>query len=103
MMPLPAACVVAVFVVILLIGRTVSISSLAAAVLLPVFAAVFHEPLPYILIACLLALVVVWGHRSNLGRLRKHTEPRINLPWSSRSAKNPGEDVSSNSDRETAQ
>lgn len=102
MMPLPAVCVVAVFVVILLISRTVSISSLVGAVLLPVFAAVFREPLPYIVIACLLALVVVWGHRGNIGRLRERTEPRINLRWRSRPAKNPGEDMSSNSDRETA-
>jgi len=83
MMPLPAAVVIGVFIVVLLISRMVSVASMTSAILLPVFAVVFHQPVAYIAVSCALALLVLYGHRTNMLRLAKHSERRVNFPWSS--------------------
>lgn len=83
MMPGPAAVVIGVFLVVLLISRMVSVASMTAAILLPVFALVFHQPVAYIVVSCALALLVLYGHRTNMVRLAHHTERRVNFPWRS--------------------
>jgi glycerol-3-phosphate acyltransferase PlsY len=81
MMPVPVAILVAVFVVVLLTTRFVSIASLVCTVLLPIMAVLFDQPLPYIVVSCLMSAVVLWAHRGNMVRLWRREEPRVTFPW----------------------
>jgi len=67
---------VAAFILVVFAVRIVSVASLAAALVAPAGAVALGETalLP-LMIA--LALLIVWKHRSNLGRLRAGTEPRL--------------------------
>jgi glycerol-3-phosphate acyltransferase PlsY len=84
MMPLVGAVLIVVYLVILFSTRIVSVASIICTALLPVLAFVFHEPLPYLVVSCILAVVVLWAHRTNMVRLWAHTEPRIALSKSLR-------------------
>ena len=90
MMPIPMAIVVVLFVLLLVTTRVVSIASIACTIMFPVMAAVFHQPLAYIVGACVMAVVVLWAHRGNLRRLWRHQEPRVNFPWNKRAGDEPG-------------
>lgn len=81
MMPLPMAMLVGVYLLLLFSTRVVSIASIICTMLLPVFAVVFHQPLPYIVVFCLMSAVVLWAHRGNFVRLWRRGEPRVCFPW----------------------
>lgn len=82
MMPLPMAVILGLYVVLLLSTRVVSIASITCTVLLPAMAVLFHQPLEYIIVSCLMALVVLWAHRGNMVRLWRRQERRVSFPWS---------------------
>ncbi len=84
MMPVPMAILIVVYLVLLFGTRVVSIASITCTVLLPVMAVVFHQPLPYIVVCCLMAVVVLLGHRGNMVRLWRRREPRVSFPWNKR-------------------
>ncbi len=86
MMPIIGVILIVVYLVLLFGVRVVSIASLSCTVLLPVLAVVFQEPLPYIVVCCLMALVVLWAHRANFVRLWQRREPRVSFPWNKRRA-----------------
>jgi len=88
MMPVPMAIVVALFVVLVLLTRIVSLASIVCTIMFPVMAVAFGQPLAYILGACVMAAVVLWAHRGNLRRLWRREEPRVKFPWN----KEPGGD-----------
>jgi glycerol-3-phosphate acyltransferase PlsY len=90
MMPIPMAIVVVLFVLLLVTTRIVSIASIVCTIMFPVMAAVFHQPLAYIVGACVMAAVVLWAHRGNFRRLWRHQEPRIYFPWNKRPGDEPG-------------
>jgi acyl phosphate:glycerol-3-phosphate acyltransferase len=77
--------VFALWLLALAIWRTISISSILAGLSLPVIVALewrlrrggFEGIGPYMTVAALLALLVVWTHRGNIKRLRAGTEPRL--------------------------
>jgi acyl phosphate:glycerol-3-phosphate acyltransferase len=70
-----AACAVWLGVAFTLrISSAAALSALAAA---PVLAAIFHAPLPVILMALVVAALVAARHEANIGRLLNGTEPRI--------------------------
>lgn len=81
MMPVVLAVLVGIFVVVLLTTSLVSLSSLAAAVSLPVLALAMGKPLPYLVFSLAAAAVVVYSHRGNIGRLLRRVEPRSGLSW----------------------
>lgn len=81
MMPIPMAFVVALFVILLLTVRIVSVASIVCTVLFPVTAVILDQPLPYIVLCCLMSAVVLWAHRGNFVRLWRRTEPRVVFPW----------------------
>jgi glycerol-3-phosphate acyltransferase PlsY len=81
MMPIPMAFVVALFIVLLLTTRIVSVGSIACTIVFPVTAIILHQPLPYIVVCCLISAVVLWAHRGNFVRLWRRTEPRVVFPW----------------------
>ena len=75
--PLAAAVGLGVWLVTLLVSRMVSVASMAAAVAVPV-AGFFLDPGPAVMIfLVLMAVFVVWAHRSNIRRLLAGEEPRI--------------------------
>jgi acyl phosphate:glycerol-3-phosphate acyltransferase len=90
MIPVPMACLVGFFLFILLGTRIVSVASIASTVALPVGAGLLYHyhltgvwatPLAYVVACCLMAAVVLWGHRTNVGRLLHGTENRVVFPW----------------------
>ena len=65
------------FIVVLLMSRIVSLSSIFAAVAAVVLMQAFHQPVPFSLLAVMGATYVVFRHRENVHRLFTGTEPRI--------------------------
>ena len=80
---LGAACVSWLF---FLTTRYVSVASIAAALSLPVFAALFGYPREVIVFSGLAAVGVLLLHRGNLRRLRAGTENRATLRRTARSS-----------------
>lgn len=74
----PAIIELAIFAVLVLSTRYVSVGSIAAAVACPFIACALYWG-DWAAIACFLitAAVVVWAHRENIGRLRAGCERRI--------------------------
>ncbi|WP_186697138.1 glycerol-3-phosphate 1-O-acyltransferase PlsY [Cyanobium sp. NS01] len=72
-----------VFLAVLSLSRIVSLSSVLAAVALPLLMLGWFQGQgaglrwPYLLLALLTSALVIWRHRSNLGRLLAGTEPRL--------------------------
>ena len=62
--------------------RYVSLASLVATLLVPVFVFALGDPLPYQIAAVLVTVGIFWAHRGNIRRLFKGTENRVKLPWS---------------------
>jgi acyl phosphate:glycerol-3-phosphate acyltransferase len=73
--------ILAGWIAIVLATRMVSLASIAAAVSLPVLIILWGDPLPYQIAAVLVAAVVVYAHRGNIGRILNGTEHRVTLPW----------------------
>ena len=84
MMPLPMSLVVALFIILLLTTRIVSLASIACTVAFPVAAVALRQPWPYVGVCCLISVVVLWAHRANMKRLWHRTEPRVVFPWNRR-------------------
>ena len=70
-----------VFLAVLSLSRVVSLSSVVAALALPLLMAAWSAPTglrpAYMALAVLTTLLVVWRHRANLQRLWDGTEPRL--------------------------
>ncbi|HEY6553833.1 MAG TPA: glycerol-3-phosphate 1-O-acyltransferase PlsY [Vicinamibacteria bacterium] len=75
--PLAAALSMVVFAVTLAASRFVSVSSVVAAVSLPILAALFGAPLAVTLAAAFCVGLIVWKHRPNLERLAAGAERRV--------------------------
>ena len=67
-----------VFLVIFSKFRIVSLSSIIAAIFLPILMYLDLGNHPYIIISLIVAILVLFKHRSNIQRLLKGTEPKIN-------------------------
>ncbi len=82
--PAPVGVCIGVFLVVLAVSRYVSLSSMSAGVvfallqLLPAF-----RPANWlqVVFGFLLAAMLIYTHRANIGRLRAGTESRVPLPW----------------------
>jgi glycerol-3-phosphate acyltransferase PlsY len=68
-----------VWIAVFLVGRYASLASIAAAVALPVAAAVYGYPTSVIAFGVVAAVAVIFLHRANLRRLRAGTENRFHL------------------------
>ena len=78
LMPWVLAFALSLWIVVTLVTRTVSIGSLAAAVVLAPAAAYFYPgQWVYFGLACLAGGLAVWRHKSNIQRLLAGTETRI--------------------------
>ena len=80
--PVGLACF-GVFLAVLSLSRIVSLSSVVAAVALPLLMLAWFEDQalglrwPYLVLALLTSVLVIWRHRSNLARLLAGNEPRL--------------------------
>ncbi|MEX1323190.1 MAG: glycerol-3-phosphate 1-O-acyltransferase PlsY [Synechococcaceae cyanobacterium] len=80
--PVGIACF-GVFLTVLGLSRIVSLSSVLAAVALPVLMLAWFRDQemglrwPYLVLALVTSVLVIWRHRSNLARLRAGSEPRL--------------------------
>jgi glycerol-3-phosphate acyltransferase PlsY len=80
----------AVFAVFLLVFRMVSVASICAAVSAPLTVVLLSSHMGFVsesrtayvlvlMIMCLLAVLILWSHRSNVGRIISGREPRVHL------------------------
>lgn len=70
-------CLIAVFLAVVLATKLVSLGSVVAAFLLPLFCLLFGLPaLPCVLMTIAAALVI-FRHRSNIKRILRHEEPKF--------------------------
>lgn len=79
------ACV-GVFVLVVLLTRYVSLGSILGAFACPFFLIAFERYIPvdvmsdivsWIIVDAIFAVIIIWGHRGNLGRLVKNTERKL--------------------------
>lgn len=72
-----------IWVITLALSRFVAVASILLGLSLPFFVyginpdLAFNERLPYLVFSALIALFIIWTHRSNIRRLLDGTEPRI--------------------------
>lgn len=75
-----AACIALVFIVFAVATRIVSVGSIAASISVIVWCIVFHVgSVPFYVFGVLISAMVVYAHRANIGRLRRHEEPKFSL------------------------
>ena len=77
--PLVALAAAGVWLVVFVVFRYASVSSMAAAVSLPLLAWLLGEPWPVIVFGALAAVAVLVLHRANIRRLRTGTESRFHF------------------------
>jgi glycerol-3-phosphate acyltransferase PlsY len=75
----PTACAVAVttFLIVLGLSRYVSLSSIAAAIVLPIGVWLAGGSIPMITLSIFLSVMAIYKHRANISRLVAGTESRI--------------------------
>lgn len=76
-LPLPVLGGGVVWLVVVVLWRYVSVGSILAAVIVPILAALRAAPFPLVLTAGLIALLVLYTHRSNMQRLLQGREPKL--------------------------
>lgn len=81
MMPILFLVTFAVFWIVLIATRTVSIASLTAATVLCVEVIAIDQPTPFRVFTLIAAAVIFYAHRSNIRRLRKGEENRVTFQW----------------------
>jgi glycerol-3-phosphate acyltransferase PlsY len=80
LMPKTFLVLFVVFAGVILIGRIVSIASMAAALVFPAAIAVLYPDRPVLLLFGAVAIVLVfWAHRANIRRLMHGEEPKITI------------------------
>lgn len=76
--PVPLAAAAGVWIVVMAVGRIVSLASLAAAASFPIWTAfIGRYPPATVLSATLFAVLVIGRHHRNIRRLAAGTEPRL--------------------------
>ena len=75
--PLATGIGILAFIVVFAATRYVSASSLAAAVVIPIAAYWTGRPFPYMILASLISVFVIWKHTDNIKRLIKGTEKKF--------------------------
>ena len=68
-----------IWIIVFLLSRYASLSSIVTALSLPILAVLLGEPWPIIVFATIAAGAVVLLHKANIGRLRAGTENRFRL------------------------
>lgn len=80
LMPVPAAGILIVFIITVLLSRIVSLGSMLAGISLPFLAYFFTgHPMPLMILSVLACFLVLATHRKNIQRLVQGKEPRFYL------------------------
>ncbi len=66
-----------IFIIIVAITRYVSLGSVIASALFPVFGLIFNEGSQFTVFALILALLAIYRHKANIERLLKGTESKL--------------------------
>ena len=75
---LPSLLAAALWIVLLVLGRRVSLASVLATAAFPAILVLVSDPTPPVVVcAVAAAAVIIWRHRTNLVRLVRGEEPRI--------------------------
>ncbi len=74
-----AAGLLVVFIIVLLLTRYVSLGSIIAAFLFPISAAFLGRELPTVVFCGIIAILLIFRHHENIGRLLKGTESKFSL------------------------
>lgn len=75
--PVALLCAGVLFVAIVFLTRYVSLASITAAVTIPLFVWLLSDTQPLLIAAIVGALLIIFAHRGNIGRLARGTEARI--------------------------
>ncbi|HEY7221383.1 MAG TPA: glycerol-3-phosphate 1-O-acyltransferase PlsY [Candidatus Binatia bacterium] len=75
--PLATLVALVVFTALILVSRTVSLSSIGAAIAAPIAIWFFSYPLAWIVMSALFAAMIILRHRANIQRLLAGTEPKF--------------------------
>jgi len=79
MQPIVVAILAVFFFTIVYFTRYVSVGSMVCAALYPILVLVFYREFPFVLFAFLVAVLIIWLHRSNIVRLRAGEESKISI------------------------
>ena len=77
--PWSILCVLGIFVAVLFTWRFISLASITAAATVPFLVLLFERSSPLFVATLIIASIVIWRHRENIGRLRSGTENSFNL------------------------
>ncbi len=77
LMPLAGLTALGLFILNLLINRYVSISSMLAAISVPITGYLLSSPLPYIYVSIIAAIITIYKHKENIQRLINGTERKF--------------------------
>lgn len=68
------------FLIFAVSTRYVSVGSIAGALSLPIFANLFYQPsMAFTAIVCIVSVLVIWGHRSNIKKLAHGQESKFSV------------------------
>ena len=84
LMPLLFLAGFAMFWLMLILGRFVSVASLSSALTVSVMVIATDQPTPYIVFTLLGTAVIFYAHRSNIRRLLRGREKEVKFPWDRR-------------------
>jgi glycerol-3-phosphate acyltransferase PlsY len=76
---IPALIVLVIWLAIVGVTRYVSVGSIVCAAIFPFLVLGFGAPWPTVVFAVLAAIMVIVRHRTNITRLRRGQEPRLNF------------------------
>lgn len=70
---------IALWLAVFLSSRIVSLASIVSAIAFPVFFIIFRQPPYLVLMSLILSILIVFRHKSNISRLLRGQESRINF------------------------
>ena len=67
------------FLIVISLSKIVSLSSITASLLLPIYMFIYIGTFnhPFTIFSLMVAIIVIWKHRSNISRILKGEEPKI--------------------------
>ena len=67
------------FLIVISLSKIVSLSSITASLLLPIYMFIYIGTFnhPFTIFSLIVAIIVIWKHRSNISRILKGEEPKI--------------------------
>lgn len=66
-----------IFLVVLYIGKMISLASMISAACSTIYLCLVSDSTLLIIVSCLYTILVIWRHRSNIGRIRQGKENKI--------------------------